>query len=344
MRIKIIVLYIIMCCLVMEAKAIDLKYNGEIPYPQLFEIDPNTLFLVSGSHLLKFDLPSCQFKRRLGSSGEGPGEFIRIDRDRGMVLTIETGRIVVNSRHKISAFSRAGMLLSETKTRNGSFFRQVGQNFVGIHSSLIDQIRYHSVCLYDWNFKIIRRFHKEPHWYQPNQSINPIKVSLPHFRVINGKIFILNQAGQISVYTQMGDPCAKTSFPFPVRKIKQKDREGYHEYYKSHPIYKNHYHALKDRIRFPESFPPVKYFDVDEKYIYVVSFQKREGKAIIYLFRHSGECMGKGVADLPEQIWFEPYPLIRIYKQQWMVLSENPETENIQLKWIPIEGLRNERQ
>ena len=286
--------------------------------PQTFEIGKDNIYLATDTTISVMSLSDFKIKRNLGRKGEGPGEFISIDNDMGLSLYIHKNSIFVNSNGKVSYFTKNGKFVKELRTKDGYFHKPFGNKFVGLNYKIENQIMYNVVTLYDKNFKIIKELYKKKHWFQRGKKLDPVDVSPPAFRIYKDLIFTEDGNGNIIVFDKTGENINSTKIKFDNKIITEKDKKNYHNYYKSHPVYKNQYSNLKHLIKFPESFPLIKFFDVSDSKLYVFTNRTKVNKSELYIFDLKGKLIKKKYIEISEINKQEVYPLIRVKMERYI--------------------------
>lgn len=295
--------------------------------PQDITVDKDNLYLTSGINLTIFSLKELKTLKTLGTKGEGPGEFLPIGSDRGMILDARSDRLIVISRRKLSFFSKSGEFIKEIKVKTGFSQLPVAGNYVGTRNKQIDKTVYRTINVYDKDFNVIKTIHKKKFWFQPGKSINPVTVRPPYFGTDEGKIICENGKGNVKIFDKNGEQTGSTDLKISRVKVSEKDQRDYHHYYKTHPIYKDSYHQLKHLIKFPEYYPRIKYLDVSNGNIYVFSYVKKSGKSELYICDLKGKFLRKVYVDMPELDPQSVFPMIKVRNNKIYQIIENEEDD-----------------
>lgn len=297
----------------------------DIMAPQTFEVRGNILAMCSGVRVAVLTLSDLETIAQFGSRGEGPGEFMPEDRDMGLTLFFQNDTLLVTSRGKISRFTKEGRFLDQIRTVNGFSHKPLGNGFVGLNTVLRDKIVFHIVTLFDRHFKIQAEMGSKRFWFQREQDIDAIDVSIPRICTQENRVFFQNASGNIDIADQHGKRIASTQVAFRSRPVTEEDRQIYIAYYKNHPIYKEYYANLRQYITFPTHFPPLKFFDVSDSLIYLFTYQRKNGRTRIYICDLAGNVQKQLDQEMPEIDPFEVYPLIRVSRGTIYQIKEDGE-------------------
>lgn len=329
-----VVLFMLFSVLLIGSKKIPL--TGSLP-PELMTVDQNQLYVSSGTNISIYSLPDVKLIKNLGRKGEGPGEFISLYDDHGVFLDVFNNKLFVNSRNKISYFSKNGTYLSEVRAINGLFLTPIGDKYVGTRRDTVNNIVYNFVTLFNKNFSIIKDLYKKKHWYQPGKQVDPISAVRPaKYRVLGNLIFTLDGKGNINIFNNKGELIHTTSIQFKSQPVSDQDKAEYHNYYRTHPKYKNAYAQLKSLFKFPDTFPKINYFDVADSNLYVFTFIKKEKKSELYIFDLKGKLKKKIYLDCPE---IDPkilYPIVKLKNNKIYQILEDEDDEEIYLQITDI--------
>jgi hypothetical protein len=118
--------------------------------------------------------------------------------------------------------------------------------------------------------------------------------------------------GTINVFNEKGEKLSQISHDFRRRKVSQSDRDEYHQYYKTHPAYKELYHSLKHIIRFPDHYKHIKYFKAADSAVYVFTFIVENGKQELFVFDLKGKLKKQVYVDMPTLRSQDVFPLVTV--------------------------------
>lgn len=322
---KKIIIFILILFLALLIRGTTVYNLPELISPHSIMINKSNVFIAAKSQVFRYRYPNT-FIQEFGAKGEGPGEF-REYFDMGLTVSMAMDNIIVSSRGKISVFDRNGSFIRERKTGLGHSYLAVKNHFVGIRSSREDNILYNNIVLIDENLKRIKILQRKPLWFQPGKRIDPVNVRNPRYCVMHDLIYAEDTRGIIHIYDTMGKEIGVAKADYQRVKVSARDQADYHEYYKNHKYYKERYHRLKHLIKFPEYYPPVKYFDCSKGKIYVLTYVRKQGANELYVFDKRGNFLEKMMVKMPDLLSQEVYPLIRIADDKIFQLIENQDEE-----------------
>ena len=114
--------------------------------PDAILINDNQLYITEGSSVLIYSMKDFKLIKKFGRKGEGPEEFKGKPQ-----LNVQGDYIIVNSRAKVSFFTKNGTFIREVNhILSGRTFQPLGDGFVGYHSGADeDEIRYSGIYIYN---------------------------------------------------------------------------------------------------------------------------------------------------------------------------------------------------
>ncbi len=301
--------------------------TGILP-PDSITVDKTQLYISSGLKVSIFSLKDLKQINNFGKKGEGPGEFLNLFDDVGLMLNVLDDKLFINSGNKITYYSKNGEFLKELRVKNGALLKPVGENYVGFRRGSENNIVYNYVTLFDKSFKRIKDLYKEKYWYQQGKEVDPVtNVRPPLYYVYKNLIYSRNDKGNINIFNSKGALISKTSVIFKTRKVTSEDKKKYDEYYRIHPVYKQAYAQLINLVIYPKSFPKIKYFDIADSNLYVFTYIKKDNKSEIYIFDLKGKFKKKLYLNMPDIDPQVIYPVIKIKNNKIYQIIENEEDE-----------------
>jgi hypothetical protein len=106
-------------------------------------------------------------------------------------------------------------------------------------------------------------------------------------------------------------------------------------YYQTSPDWKNFWNYLKQYLTFPDHFPAVRDFFIDQDLIYIQTFQVKNQQAKWLVFDLRGNL--KGTTFLPVTDFYTDHlPLHGILDGLYYYLRENLEEEAWEINWVKI--------
>jgi len=309
----------------------------DIVDPHMMVIHNNQLFITERSKVYIYELPD-KLIRVFGKKGEGPGEF-REFFDQGLMVSFVDDLICVGSNGRVSYFKPDGTFVKEMKTGSGHTYSAVGDHFVAIRWGVIDNFAYNRIVLKDKDMGMVKVLEKKKNWYQEGKDINPVDVRNPRYVIMRGRIYAESPDGAIHIFDASGRETGVARNEYTLVEVTSRDREQYHDYYRTHKYYKERYFNLKNLIRFPAYYPPVKFFDASGGFLYVMTHVRKDGENEVYLYDAGGKYLKKVYVKMRDINRQELYPHIRIANHKVYQLFEDDDDENWQLHITEIPAI-----
>jgi len=309
----------------------------EVDFPHSMCVDGNNLFVTGKSRIWRYRLPN-QLVREFGKKGEGPGEFMEFT-DMGLEVYSIKNQIAVASNGRLSWFSDNAEFVREIRTGGGLHFCPVNDHYVAIRIKTQAGRMVNVVTLFDRELQEVKALARKPYWFIPGEKIDPVNVRNPRFCVMNNRIYAEDHAsGSIHIYDPAGNMLGSALAEYPRVAITPRDRQGYHEYYRSHKYYRDKYQQLKHLIQFPEYYPPVKFFDCADGHIYVFSHVRKNGANQLYVFDGTGKFQCRLMISMHDINPQELLPLIRVANNRIYQIFEDHDNEawTLEVTEIPV--------
>jgi hypothetical protein len=262
-------------------------------------VGDDTIYVSVGTTVHMYSMPGYNHIGDFGKRGEGPGEFLSNWDNRGLFLDFQSKQLVACSIGKVAWFNGEGRLLRETRIASGRYRIPVNDHFVGWGFVTENGVGYQILNVYDPFLNLVRELRRQKHWRQPGQKIDPTRLKSPSFRIHDERIYAVDQTGNVDIFDKYGRRLFSTDLKYQPVKISEKQKQAYHDYFALHPAYKNLYAQYKRWLEFPEYFPPVKFYDVADERIYVLTYFEKEGKQEIFIFNSSGKFLKKIFLKIP---------------------------------------------
>jgi len=300
--------------------------------PGSFYIDNNRIYIVEKVTVYIYSLKDLKLITKFGKAGEGPKEFM-MDKDSNVniQLSFRPGRIIVSSKNKISFFSNDGKFIKEFRVKTGKWYKQFGENYVGLKGQNKDNLSYDVINLYDPELKKIKQLTIKKGWYQQNAKMSGVDLSAPSF-VISGDHMVVTSSNDFSIFNIKGIKLLTVDYNFKRKRVTKEDERNYRNWMKKSPVVKQYYENLiKNKLVFPEYFPKIKYIGFTDKDIYITAYKKKEEKNTdVYFFNLKGKFLKKIKLPIVYKDVFYSYPF-EIYNGKLYQLIEDDENENTKL-------------
>lgn len=303
--------------------------------PEKIVVDEDALYVLEGAYVFIYSLKDCRLIKKFGKKGNGPGELNPLLRYK-LHMEVFNEEIILNSRFKIVFYTSRGEFKKEKRIpftvlqvipidENFAIIKQVfnekGTNSVGLE-------------FYDSGFKKFKTAYSRtyPH-FRKSGRID----MLPHLifiRKYDNKIFSFDQKGDfvINVYDSSGKHFKKIKAEYKKRKVTKEYINKTWEWARKDIRLRSLSEERRRMAYFPDYFPVMKNFVVNDNKIYVHTYQMKTGedKSEFVIIDFKGKILKKIYlkgADI-NTIEFAPYSF---KKGKYFCLFENPETEKIEL-------------
>jgi len=309
-----------------------------IPLPVLenpcnLVLDGPRIFVVDGVRVFVFSSQDFKLITQFGKAGEGPGEFRSFAK-----LFVDPKELVVNSRGKVSIFSKEGALKSEKRVVQvySGCYCKIGNKFVAVDSPEENDVTVHTINLYNEDLVKERELFRQSSDVQIDKKINSISFGVPvNFTIFHEKIIVEKGKNSIEIIDLKGNRLTSIIPPIARVKINSNHKKKYRDYFKKNKHTKGFYRKNKHRFYFPDYFPRICTSLVADGKIYILTFRMNDSMSEFYVYRTSGAFEGIVKLRLPVRFLMTPYPFDiqdgKIYK-----LVENMEKEEWELHVLPI--------
>jgi hypothetical protein len=319
--------------------ALGSQWAKVIPMPDLLKpenivIDKGLILITEFPHVYIYSLDDYKLIKKFGKQGEGPQEFanyVRIQKDPD-----NPDLIAVGSHMKMSYYTTEGEFKKEIRAKGsaGNVYKPFGKKYVsyGFFQDQESKTVYETINLFDENLNKIKEIYREELALQQNREINALGTWDAWFRLSDDKIFVTGeQDGVILVYDDKGNKLYDISHKYEKIKVTQKDKDRYHNYFKTDPQFKQFYDNIKQLITFPNYFPQIRGMDIVDNRIYVNGYLREDGTTEFTVFDLGGTVLKEKIRlNLPEATARDLYPYT-IYDEKIYQLVDNDETEQWEL-------------
>lgn len=326
------VLVLLLTGFVFAGKAVPFP---DILKPETIAVDNQYIYITEGAAVHIYSLKDFSLKKKFGKPGEGPQEF-KLFPGVALRLTVLPEYLLLESMGKLSYFTKEGNFKKEMKTHIVSpmfgRYKPIGEGFVGMAPFREDKKLFVKITLYDSTVKEIKGIFKiETSVPRPGHDINPITITrIPSLYVYDNKIFFDGDNGIIHVFNESGKELQSIKHAYEKEKVTEAHRNNYINYFQSHPIYKRLYAQDKDRVKFPEYFPPLRRYHIADKQIYVLTYKVKENKSEFFIFDLDGKLIKHTFLPVMEKNAVEMNPYTSKNGKLYH-LMEDEETEKWEL-------------
>lgn len=298
----------------------------ELMKPKVMAVDDTQLYVTQEASVFIYSLKDYELVKKFGKAGEGPQEF-RILPEIPLVIDVRTDRIIVNSFGKISYFTKRGEFIKEVKTKSLAVFLQpLGDNFLGISGAAQDGVRYKTINLYDSELNKLKEVYRVKHEFQgPGNGIKILTKAFT-FQAYEDKILLPGKDdATIDIFDKEMKKLLSIHLDQEKRRIDQKFKDTVIKRLKTDPATKNYFEVLKP-ITFPDYFPTIAAFFVDDGTIYVMTYKIENSINEFFTYDMSGKFKKHLMIPIQYETELQPYP-ITINKKKLYQIVENEDEE-----------------
>ncbi len=321
----IIILILIMVVFCFSGFAAKVAVLPELMKPMVMAVDDTQLYVTQEASVFIYSLKDFKLVKKFGKAGEGPQEFHVLPQI-PLVIDVRTDRIIVNSFGKISYFTKQGEFIKEVKTKSIALFLQaLGDGFLGMSVTAQDGVRYRTINLYDSVLNKLKEIYRAKDDFQAGQGLKVLtkpfiyqayedKILLPGKDDATIDVFDKEMKKLLSIHLDQGK-----------RKVDQKFKDAVINLFKTNPATKDYFEMLKP-ITFPDYFPAIRAFFVDDGTIYVMTFKMENNANEFFTYDMSGKFKKRLLIPIQYETELQPYP-ITINKKKLYQIVENEEEE-----------------
>lgn len=311
-----------------------------VPLPGLMKpagiaVDDNQIYISDGTTVHIYSLGDFSRKHTFGKAGEGPKEF-RVHSSGfgvGVIPQKKPDVLVVNSLGKVSYFTKQGTFIKEFKTGSNDAFSPLGDNFIGTRDVLEGKEMFHTLNIYDGRFKKVRELMR---WLHPIQDSKMEILLVPLYtqhHICDGKIFAAPGSDLIiHVFNGKGEKLYSLEHPYEKLKVTEEHKTTTLDFFKTDPRWRNNFELIKSMARFPDYFPAIRFFQVNDGGVYVQTYGEKEGKSEFYIFDIRGKFVKKVYVPFVDDMGINIVPRHTVAGGKLYQLAANDETEEWELR------------
>jgi len=280
-------------------------------FPQLIKpfyimTDDTHLIITDGPTINTYSLKDYTPIKRFGRAGEGPQEFkLNKRRSAGSVhIYVHPDYILANSLGKVSYFTIDGKFIKERPTNGspGIRFQPLGNQFVGEGFVNEDNTYYSIRNIYGADFKRGKELYRRKSFSQPEGDMNPFYMTSPIMQVYGDHIYI-NDAEELKlhVFDAKGDKLSPITCDYKPLPVTEEYKAAIMNWYRTYPSFKDLYNLWKDRLKFPKYRPSIRWFNVVDQKVYVLTNKKDGDKSEFIIFDLEGKLLKRVMVLLKEK-------------------------------------------
>lgn len=316
---------------------------NELANPYMIEVDDDQFFIAEGASIFIYSLKDYGFIKKFGNAGEGPGEFkVNPHVNLGSVqFDVYPDYIVVYSMGRISYFTKQGEFIKEKQlTSSARYYKPIdkGKRFVGMSTTLVDNIYYGTVNLYDQDLKLEKELHREKYWFTPGRDFDLFAALRGIVIHVSGEIiFFENEKTSILVFNDKGKQIDTFTPPIKPVKMTSEKRSELINMLQTSSRFKSFYERFQSQIKIGSYHPLIRSFFPANQKVYAVSWRKKQGYSECFIYDLKKKTAAKIYLPLKEVNAILLYPYT-IEKDKLYQLVDNDKNE----KWeLHIEDMKS---
>lgn len=279
----------------------------EVNKPNFMLVDDNQIYIGEKFSIYIYSLETYKLKRKFGKQGEGPEEFKSL-----MFVWQTSDQLVISSDAKLSFFRKNGEFVKEIRNKYGinGFFIPLKHGYVGRGMQQSENIIYNTINLYDADLNKGKELFRVKSPQQETGKIIFLKQMFLYL-IYDDKIYVASKEGFIiDVLDHTGRHLFSVNRKYERRKFTPDDEKGIRKYLKLR--FGDLYDAYKPRLAFPEYFPAIQSYWIQNNQIIVLTWKTMKDKFECFIFDLKGELLKKTflpfafdtpVRAYPYQIW-----------------------------------------
>jgi hypothetical protein len=262
----------------------------DLAKPTRIEVRADRLYVADGAKVHMYDLNDLSRCKTFGREGEGPGEI------KGLIYYMETtpDGLIVNSEGRISWFGvDGGFIRQKTESSLGINFKTFGDGFVGMKLQRGDRAIFFSIGLFDGELKKTAELHRYRHpFFGRGRPINAVDVRISSYHIEGNRIYVDIEDGVIAVFDHTGKRIRTFQPSIQPVPVEDRHRERYLRFWKLD--LKAEYEAFKNRLFFPDHFPPIRDFLMDGGKIYLITHREKGEENELIILDTGGKELRRG--------------------------------------------------
>jgi hypothetical protein len=282
-------------------------------YPKNVVIDDDQIIVSDYPSIHILSLKDYRVLKTFGREGSGPGEnwidkVIVDNKERGLLLRVGPDYIMVNSYLWFSYFTREGQFVKTLRLKNfnhGARFWPLGKNYVAVKPIQEGKRVYITVALFDQKLEVLKEIYRTQNWRQgddDNLNFFARATQSVIFNVYDNKIFVVKGGDQeflMNVYDHEGNKLYTITRESEKIKIPQTYIKDVYDWFRI-----KFQLGLEWNIRntkFPEYFPALRDFQVEDNKIYVFTYKREGNKNEVIVLDLKGKLLKKEMIPVYER-------------------------------------------
>ncbi len=337
---KALIIILVLIMTMLAAAQTETQTTIQLPHlekPSTVKVDDHQLYIVDGHTISIYSLPEVKLIKRFGRKGQGPQEF-QIHRVLPLYIQLMDDSMAIYSMNRISYFNKKGEFIKErpmtTKGQKNIFHLRSG--FLGRKTINVGKKAFSTFHLFDKDLNLIKEVFRRVNSEMIKGKFNGLKGRGYDCLVHSNRIFICDSNDVLHAFDAKGNPLFQIENNYQILKVTDAHEKAVHTQLKTDPRTKNVYHhMLKDKLYFPDTFPAIRNFEVDQNHVYVIPYKEVDGKSNIHIYDMTGKPVKKTLCPIANHNLLDEYPFT-IGNNTLYQIVENEETDEWELRIIKL--------
>lgn len=298
----------------------------EIRQPKNMAVDDTQLYVAENAAVYIYSLKDFKLIKSFGRKGQGPQEFQTYPHI-PITIDVSTDKLIVSSIRKISYFTKQGEFLKEVRALSLALYLQpLGNGFLGRSHDNYKGFNHAVVNIYDAKLNKLKEVYRVKDPYQGPGKGYKVLDTVFVFRAYKDKILVPGKDdATIDVFDRELNKLFSIHLDQKRRKIDQDTRKRLTHLMKTSPDTKDAYELIRP-LSFPDYFPVIASFFVDDDTIYVMTWKKENGSNEFFTYDMKGKFKKRLLIPIKYETELSAYPTtVKKGKLYQLVENENKE-------------------
>ena len=298
----------------------------EIKQPKNMAVDATQLYIAENATVYIYTLEDFKLIKSFGRKGQGPQEFQTYPHI-PITIDVSTDKLIVSSIRKISYFTKQGEFLKEVRALSLALYLQpLGDGFLGRSHVNYDGFNHAVVNIYDGKLNKLKEVYRVKDPFQGPGKGYKVLDTVFVFRAYKDKILVPGKDdATIDVFDRQLNKLFSIHLDQKKRKLDQNTRKRLTHLMKTSPDTKDAYELIRP-LSFPDYFPVIASFYVDDDTIYVMTWKKENGSNEFFTYDMKGKFKKRLLIPIKYETELTAYPMT-IKKGKLYQLVENEKKE-----------------
>ena len=323
-----VVLVLSMFSLVIYGKKVSTL--PELGKPRHLTVDDTQLYVTESATIFIYSLKDFKLVKKFGKEGQGPQEFQTLPHV-PLTVDVSTDRLIACSVRKISYFTKQGNYIKEVRAVNLALnLRLCGERFLGWSQAKTEGVTYNTINLFDSKLNKLREVFRIKDSYQGPGRGYEVLHKVFTYRIYDNKILLPgNDDAIIDIFDSEMNKLLSIRLDQERIEVDQEFKNRLVKHFKTSSEIKNIYPMLKPLI-FPDYFPVISDFFVDDGTIYVMTWKRENGSNEFFTYDMKGKFEKRLMIPIRYETDLSSYPTM-VKKGKLYQLVENDEKEEWEL-------------